>query len=266
VGLVHGIFAISERDFRQARSYRSALLLEFCVGIFGLAIYYFVARTFTGAPTASLGSAPNYFAFAAVGIALLVVLQGTSVGVTRRVREEQLTGTLEMLLIQPVRPVQLAFGFAGYPFVVSIFTATAYLLFADFALGTDFSEANWAELGVSLVVSGVASITLGVLIACAVLVIKRAEAMATFALTGLALLGGAYFPIAVLPEALQPLAKVTPTRYAFDSVRAALYQGGDWLGSILALTLFTVITLPIALVLFSRALDVAKRQGTLNQF
>jgi ABC-2 type transport system permease protein len=83
---------------------------------------------------------------------------------------------------------------------------------------------------------------------------------------GMGLLGGALFPVDVLPDQLDVLSQLVPTRYAFDGARAAVYGGSGLGGDFLALAAFSVITLPISLLLFQRALAAARRAGSLNQY
>src|SRR3712207_1205644 len=102
------------------RSYRFAFLLDWVLGASSLVVYYFISRTLIGdSRNATLDGAPSYFAFASVGIALGVVIQAAATGVATKLREEQLIGTLEIILTRPVRTTELALGIAGYPFFFS---------------------------------------------------------------------------------------------------------------------------------------------------
>jgi ABC-type multidrug transport system permease subunit len=80
------------------------------------------------------------------------------------------------------------------------------------------------------------------------------------------LLGGALFPVRVLPDQLHVLSRLVPTRYAFDGARAAVYGGSGLGADLLALMAFAMITLPISLLLFRRALVAARQVGSLNQY
>jgi hypothetical protein len=88
------VWALIKRDFLIARSYRLALGLDLVLGVLNLLVYFFISKTFGDADPASLGAAPSYFAFAAVGVAMTTVINAATSTVSTRVREEQLTGTL----------------------------------------------------------------------------------------------------------------------------------------------------------------------------
>ena len=107
------IYALVRRDFAITQSYRVAFYLDIVLGVVDLCIYFFISETFPQA-TEDLGGAPSYFAFVAVGLAVTIVIGATSTQLAQRVREEQLTGTLEALTVQPLSATELSLGMAGY--------------------------------------------------------------------------------------------------------------------------------------------------------
>jgi len=256
--------ALVLRDFHVSSSYRLAFLLDIFFGLISLAIYFFISRTFEDVPSADLAGAPSYFAYAAVGVALNLVIQSASVRLGQRMREEQLTGALELLVAQPVSSTELAVGLAGFHFVFAILRAIFYVLVAGFVLSANLSNADWGGFVVMVLVTGAAFSSFGILAAAAVLVLKRAELLVTLVVLALSLAGGAFFPIEVLPDWLEPIAKVLPTTFAFDGVRSALYQGEDWAVPALELAAFAVVAVPVAIGLFKLASDAARRRGTLS--
>lgn len=258
--------ALIARDWRITRSYRGALVSDLAFGCLNLAAYYYISRTVKVAVGSGLDGAPSYFAFAAVGVALTVVLQAAIVGVSTRLREEQLTGTLEVVCAQPISPGELALGLAGFPFLFAVVRAFVYLLIAGALLGLDFSHCAWAGLVGAFLVTGVALGAVGVCLAAVVLVFKRANAVGAIGTFGMSLLGGAVFPIKVLPHWLRPLADIVPTRFAFSAARAALFGQPGWFESILALAGIGLAVGAISIVLFSLALRHAVSRGTLNQY
>jgi ABC-2 type transport system permease protein len=260
------ISAVVRRDYHVARSYRLAFVLDLLYGVINLVVFFFISRTFADATTSELDGAPSYFAFAAVGIALTIVIGAASSGLAARIREEQLTGTLEALVAQPLTTTEVALGLAGFPFLFAIVRAAFYILVAAALLGLDLSGTDWAGFVVVLVVAGIALSALGVLFGAVVLIVKRGEVLAGMVTFGMGLVSGAFFPVSVLPGWLEPLGAVVPTRFAFDGLRSAIFEGGGWGGDALALLAFTAVGFPIAVYAFSRALAHARRAGTLSQY
>ena len=254
------------RDFRVARSYRLALVIEATFAVVDLGIYFFISLTFPDVRHADLAGAPSYFAFAAVGIALVVVLNSATAGVSNRLRQEQLTGTLEAVTSQPVSVWQLAVGLAAAPYLASMARAGMYILLGAIVLGLGTSEADWGGFLAVLLVSGVALSSIGVASGALTLVVKRGEVVASLTVLAMGLLGGAFFPVSVLPGFLRWLGEVMPTRFAFDGLRAALFGGPGWQEDLLVLAAFGAALLPASVLLMAAALRAAKRSGSLAEY
>jgi ABC-2 type transport system permease protein len=258
--------AFVARDFRVSRSYRFALLLEAFFGVVDLGVYFFISRTFPDVQHAALASAPSYFAFAAVGIAVSLVINSASTSVSNRLRNEQLTGTLEAVASQPVSAWQLALGVVGAPYLASMARAGMYVLIGAIVLGLDISNADWGGFVAVLLVSGIALSGIGIASGALTLVVKRGEFVAAIAIFAMGLLGGALFPVSVLPGALRSLGEIMPTRFAFDGLRAALFGGTGWGDDLLVLAAFGIILLPASVLLLAAALRAAKRSGSLAEY
>jgi ABC-2 type transport system permease protein len=258
--------AIARRDFDNARSYRLAWGLEAFAALLGVSLYYFISETFREVDPAQLSGAPSYFAFALVGVVLGFVIQSSTIGLTRRIREEQLTGTLEAVVVQPVRDADLGLGLACYPFVNSGLRAGVYLLGADLVLGVDFSRADWLGLVLVLLATTLLFFALGLVFGAIVLLVKQAQAIAAIGTLTITMLGGAYFPVAVLPGWLEPLASLAPTKMAFDGARAALYRGGGWGDDVVGLVAIAVVCIPLGLALFTASLRWQRRRGSIGEY
>lgn len=252
------------RDFLVSSSYRVAFVLDLFFGLVSLLIYFFISRTFENVPAEDLAGAPSYFAFAAVGVALNLVIQSASVRLAQRMREEQLTGALEILIAQPVASGELSLGLAGFHFLFAIVRAVFYLLVAGLLLSADLSSADWAGFAAVMLAAGAAFVPFGIVAAALVLVVKRAELLITLVVLSMSLVGGAFFPVEVLPSALEEIARFLPTTFAFSGVRSALYQGDDWAVPALELAGFAVVGLPVAMLVFRQALEMAVRRGSLS--
>lgn len=258
--------AVVRREYLIARSYRLTLASELLFGVLNLALYFYIAKVIEPVGGADLGGAPSYFAFAAVGVAFGVVFQAASGALARRVREEQLTGTLEALVAQPVAPAEIALGLVGFPFLFAMARVAFYLLAAALLLGLDLSRADPVG-SVAVLLSAATALTgFGIALGALVLLVKRSTSLVGLLALATTFLSGAYFPLSVLPDWLEGLAKLVPIRFAFDGARAALFRGGGWGGDVVALLLFSGVALPLSLWLFSRALGLTRARGTLSEY
>lgn len=242
------------------------MTLDLWIGVLDVVVYYFISETFAGATTESLGAAPSYFAFALVGIAVTVVIQAASLGIATKVREEQLTGTLEALVAQPVTTTEMATGLCGLPFAISVVRVAVYMLFGSLAFGLDLSNTDWLGFVAMLVATAVAMSAIGIATAAVVLVIKRGATISGLVIFAMSLAGGAFFPVAVLPGWVEAVGKVVPPRFAFDGFRAALFEGSGWANDAFTLAAFSVVAIPLSVWLFGRAMFYARRSGTLAQY
>jgi ABC-2 type transport system permease protein len=263
---LRAVLALVRRDSLIRMSYRAMLVLDLVIGLLEVMVYYFISETFQGTATTSLGAAPSYFAFALVGIAVTAVVSATSSGIAMRIREEQLTGTLEALITQPVTTLEMAFGMCGLPFLIATFRVALYLVVGGALLGVDFSATDWMGFIVVLTATGTAMSSIGIVTAAAVVVVKRGYAISAFLVFGMGVIGGAFFPISVLPDWLEAIGRVVPTRFAFDGLRQALYVGSGWETDAIVLVGITVTAVPLAVWLFGRAILYGRRSGSLSQY
>jgi ABC-2 type transport system permease protein len=260
------VSALARRELLIAVSYRMSLLLTLGYGVLGLALYYFISRTFEGVSSSDLGAAPSYFAYAAVGIVVGTMVDATSSSVGTRMREEQTTGTLEALATTPMSSLELPVGVVSFPFVFATMQAGVYLLVASLWMSLDTSHTSWTGLALVLVAAGAALAPIGVLAGAAVIALKRGQMISAITVYLMSILGGMLFPVSVLPGWLQPLANLMPVKYAFDGARDALFSGAEWETDALILAAWAVVLWPAAIVLFDRAGAFAKRKGSLSEY
>jgi ABC-type multidrug transport system permease subunit len=260
------IVAIMRRDLLQIRSYAYALSFDIAFGTVELFIYFFVSRTFADVPSESLSGAPSYFAFVAVGIVLTGMIGAASGEIVSRIRTEQLVGTLETLIAQPIRPAELCLGISGYPFVFALVRAIVYFSVAVAVLGLRLPDASWLGFLIVFAATGAALLGIGIALAAFAVVYKRGANLGWVVALALGLTGGAYFPISVLPEWLETASEALPTRHIFDGARLALFEGSGWGSEALALFAFSAVCLPASLWVFAGAIEVARRRGSLAEY
>ncbi len=256
------ILAMAQRDLRERSVLRFSLLLDIAFGVLNLVTFSLISRLVTQPDAEQLDGAPTYFAFAAVGIVFILVIQAATVTVSRRIREEQVAGTLETMVSEPISATQLAVGFAAYPLGFALARAAGYLAIAGVLLGLDLSEAEPLGMLLALLLSGAVLIAIGIVLAAVALLIRGAESLSRVAVFALGFLGGAQVPVSLLPEGLQVLSTLLPTTYALEAMRAAI-TGNDWQQPAAILAGFALVGLPLAMVTFAAAVRQAVRRGTL---
>lgn len=258
------VLGLWQRELREGRRRWTALLLDLAFGALNLIVFFYIARTVGSPPRRLLDGAPSYFAFAATGIALVLVMQSAAAQQAGRVRREQFAGTLEALVAQPLSVAELAVGLTGAGYVLAAVRALLYLSFAILVLGLDASHADPLGVLVIVVLACVSFMAAGIALLALALVVRGGESLARVLLVAIVFLSGAYFPVARLPDVLGELARFMPPRIALDGLRAALFRGDGWLQDAGWLALSTAVVLPLSLLAFAAALRSLKRRAQLT--
>jgi ABC-2 type transport system permease protein len=83
------------------------------------------------------------------------------------------------------------------------------------------------------------------------------------------MLGGAYFPIEVLPVWLQKVSFLIPITYSLDALRLTMLKGYSVemiARPLLTLGLMAGILLPVSLFIFAAMVRKGRKEGTLMQY
>jgi ABC-2 type transport system permease protein len=257
------VLAFARRDLASRRTTKLALVLDLVFGALNLVVFQFIGRLLRHPAPGPVAQAGGYFSFAAVGIAFFLVIQTATTGITRQMRDEQRSGTLELVVAQPAGPASVALGMAGFPFGFATIRAFAYLLVAA-ALGLGTSHANWAGAAVVLLAAAPSMAAVGIVLAAVAMTVQGGDVLARFVAFGLGFLSGAYFPVSELTPAVRALTTVLPSRVALDGQRAAL-AGASWWPAAATLVVCDFVTLPLAVAIFTASLRRARRQGRLTR-
>lgn len=255
------------RDLSIARTYRTVFVLEAVEALLGVAMFFYVAR-FVDSPQLrhALPQGGGYFAFSLIGFAFFDYLNAALDTFDNSLTEARDSGTLEHLLVtQTSLPVILA-GSAIYPFVATTLRIAVYLAWGAALFAFPLGGANWPAVFAVLIATLLAFSGLGILSASYLLLFKRGNPAKWFFLGVSSVAGGMLFPVSILPDWLQVVARLNPVTYALDAMRAALLGGAGFRAvgqPLLVLLLFAAILLPISMAVFAWSLRRTKMTGTL---
>ena len=256
------------RDLMVARTYRTPFIADVIQALFGATMFFYAAR-FVDSPQlrGALPQPGNYFAFALVGWVFFDYLGVAMDTFDQSLMEARDSGTLEHLLVsQTSLPLMLA-GSAIYPFLITTLRIAIYLIWGALLFHFPLGDANWISVVVVLAASLLSFSGLGILSASYLLLFKRGNP-AKWLLIGLwGIAGGMLFPVTILPDWLQIVARLNPMTYALNAMRAALLGGARvprLLPAIELLLLFAIILLPVSMLVFYWTLERTKITGTLS--
>lgn len=258
------VCATVKRDAGVFASYRYRLVSQVLAMLLTMTMFYYIAKLVR---PGVVGPQDRYFAYVVVGIVSLSVLTA-ALNTTQLVRMELLTGTFERMVISPVGPVGGIIALAAFPILYAIALAGAMLVAAAAIFAFPIHVSG---IPAALAVSGLAALAftcIGLLFIAGLIAFKSAMG-ASWAVAGLSILGGAYFPLALFPGWLRWFSDVQPFTPAVDLLRHLLLgtptTQAVWL-ELIKLAGFTVVLMPLAAAVLSSAVHLSRRRGTLMEY
>ena len=184
---------------------------------------------------------------------MLICAMMTSISIVR----EKERGTMEVLLVSPVRPFLIILAKAVPYLVLAFVVLLAILLMSRYVLFVPIAGSLWLILLVSTIYIFMA-LSLGLLISTIAKTQMAALLMsAVMLLMPCTMLSGMMFPIESMPHVLQWVAALIPPRYYISAMRKLLIMGVSFryvLSEVVTLLGMTTLFLTIALLKFNKRL------------
>ena len=184
---------------------------------------------------------------------MLICAMMTSISIVR----EKERGTMEVLLVSPVRPFLIILAKAVPYLVLAFVVLLAILLMSRFVLFVPIAGSLWLILLVSTIYIFMA-LSLGLLISTIAKTQMAALLMsAVMLLMPCTMLSGMMFPIESMPHVLQWVAALIPPRYYISAMRKLLIMGVSFryvLSEVVTLLGMTTLFLTVALLKFNKRL------------
>jgi ABC-2 type transport system permease protein len=188
---------------------------------------------------------------------------------TETVAWERWEGTIEYTFMAPLsRPVHLlGMGL----FAIGYGVVRAILLFGVVAafFELELPDANFVAALVILAIASISFVGIGMMTAVLPLISPEKGTQLGFVAQGLLLVvSGVYYPVSVLPEWMQWLAKISPATYALRGCRQAILEGAgitDLWTEIWALLVIGAVSVPLGLWTFRTGERYAKKHGKLKR-
>ena len=184
---------------------------------------------------------------------MLICAMMTSISIVR----EKERGTMEVLLVSPVRPFLIILAKAVPYLVLAFVVLLAILLMSRFVLFVPIAGSLWLILLVSTIYIFMA-LSLGLLISTIAKTQMAALLMsAVMLLMPCTMLSGMMFPIESMPHVLQWVAALIPPRYYISAMRKLLIMGVSFryvLPEVVTLLGMTALFLTVALLKFNKRL------------
>jgi len=187
------------------------------------------------------------------GLLALTVLFGTSSMEAIVIVFERRIGSLERLLLAPLRLYALLAGkmIGGMVFGLTVTLIVLLISMIIFGVGA----INWLALLLGLLLSASAFSALGAFVSVAVREVFEEQTLANFIRFPMMFLGGVFVPLEAMPSWLRVIARCLPLTYAVKVLRIALSGG-----SLAEASLDLGVLAAFSLVLFALATRVLQQR------
>jgi ABC-2 type transport system permease protein len=196
--------------------------------------------------------------FMVPGIMALLLMVATMLVTSMALVKEREDGTMEQLIVTPLRPGELIAG-KLLPFVVVGFAEVTFaVLVIRFVFGIPWRGSLTLLYGMSGLFL-LTTLGLGLLVSTLVKTQQQAMMVSTFfVMMPFVLLSGFAFPVANMPPLIQGVAELIPLKYYLTILRGIFLKGAGmaelW-PQALALLLWGVVILTLAAKMFHKRLD-----------
>ena len=263
-------WAFLKRDFRIESGYQAAFLMGIVESIMLLVIFHFIGDLIAPKANASLSRyGSHYFPFVIIGIAFARYFDLVLKMFSESIRLAQVTGCLEAMLSSQTGCITIVLMSSLYGLISGALQLFLLLLGSVLLFGVDLSGMNVPATLLVLFVSIAIFVAFGVLSASAIVWLKKGDPIMWVFGGFSSILGGAYFPIDVMPHWMQKLSILIPIRYSLDALRLTMLKGDSIrsiAGPAATLLAIAVILLPASIAIFAGAVQNGRKEGTLTQY
>jgi ABC-2 type transport system permease protein len=261
--------AFLRRDYLIAASYRTAFLAQVISIFIGVPVLFFIGRVFQGADSDMLKAYNgDFFAFLLIGVAFIDFHAVSLRTFSNSLRESQLMGTLELVLLSPTALTSVLVNSSLFVYITTVIRFLLYMI-TGLVYGLQLGNANFLGAMLILVLGILSFASFGILSASVIMILKRGAGFSTAVSAASLFFGGVLYPTDVLPAWLHPVSMMLPITHALRGMRLALLGGSSFaelLPTFGILLLFAAILIPLSLTCFWLAVRHTKVTGTLAQY
>ena len=188
--------------------------------------------------------------------AMLLQTQSLALTAAAVVREREM-GTIEQILVTPIRPIELMIGKIVPYVIIAMLNMLTVIGLGVFWFGVPFQGSFWLFIGLSslYVLSGLG---LGLLISSISQNQRQAQQLMMLFMMVSLLLGGFIFPRYTMPAGVRLIGNLFPITYFVPISRGIIAKGIGFSvlsGQVLALVIYILVVMFLATITFRKRLD-----------
>jgi ABC-2 type transport system permease protein len=145
-------------------------------------------------------------------------------GVSGLLAFERTQGTLRRMLVTPTSKATFLLGTLSGQFIAGLVQMALLVGFGILVMGVNWGDSPLA-LAVMLFTFGLASVSLGTMLATFVKTDSQANSISIMAGMLMALLGGCWFPMELFPEGVRTAVRILPTTWAMEGLTDLVLRG-----------------------------------------
>jgi ABC-2 type transport system permease protein len=262
---LEAMWGIMRRDAILFVSYRTQVVSQFLGPLFTITVFYYISRLLTAKTFHSPG---GYFGFVIVGLVIIQLLTLSLGLMPGSVRQELISGTIERFLVSAHGPINGILGTMLFPLCNALAAGVLTLALAAAVFGLPLATSSFLAVPVALL-GVIAFLPFALFLVAMVMAFKQIASASQFIVSGIAIVGGLYFPVSLLPGWIRWLSDVQPFTPATDLLRHLLvgaplvHPAGI---ELLKLVGFSVVLMPTGLAVLGAAIRYGQRVGTIAEY
>jgi ABC-2 type transport system permease protein len=258
-------WGIMRRDAILFVSYRTQLVTQILAPMFTIAVFYYISRLLS---VKTFHSPGGYFGYVIVGLVIVEILT-ISLGIMPgSVRQELVSGTIERFLVSAHGPINGILGTMFFPLCNAFLSGVLTLILATVVFGLPLAATSFLALPVALL-GVVAFMPFALFLVAVVMAFKQVANVGQFIVSGIAIVGGLYFPISLLPSWIRWASEAQPFTPATDLMRHLLVDTPLMHPAsveLLKLVGFSVVLLPASFMLLRASIRYGQHTGTIAEY
>src|SRR5438132_9720793 len=214
--LLRRIWAFVVRDWHVTISYRMQFFLRVLSVLIAATTLFFISKIFAGFTDPRFAQWRDPLPTWLIGLAVLNYFMTGFSSLANAIRQEQMQGTLESVLLTPINVPTVIAASSAWDFVQATFFSFMYLFFGWLFFGVHYRGSFVLAL-VFLLLTTTVLACLGILSASFAMVFKRGDPFGVFLGTGSALFSGVFFPTQLIRDyagqGVAGISRVLPPTY-----------------------------------------------------
>lgn len=195
--------------------------------------------------------------FTIPGLMVMVLFLFTTLFTSSSIVRERELGTIEQLIVTPIRSIELVVAKVAPYVLISFFIILEVLVIGVLLFGVPVNGSVTLLLGLSALFL-VTALGIGIFISSIAKSQQEALLMTFATVLPTIFLSGFFFPFDAMPQWLQWLSHIIPARYALVIVRGIMLKGVGvevLMEQIIAVLIFSAVIIILAATTFSKKLD-----------